>query len=191
MFNGKTRPQKSQVGPSWLREVPPDRQCQARLKRGAQCGFWTVKGKKVCWRHGGRSTGPKTQEGYERIQIANAKHGQYALNELKARLLVRFSAACYYRRECKSFQTYVFTCLRHMTYASFREVRPLISRFCRDRATVRDVAEALSGPQKEWLRLQGAYLTLPPSPEPASLRLVEEFLAGKRLTIREGQWVAV
>jgi hypothetical protein len=37
-----------------------------------------MKGKRVCHIHGGKSTGPKTQEGLERSKRANWKHGNYS-----------------------------------------------------------------------------------------------------------------
>jgi len=43
-----------------------------------------MKGKRVCYIHGGKSTGPKTKEGLERSRRANWKHGQYS-EEARAR----------------------------------------------------------------------------------------------------------
>lgn len=52
-------------------------QCTAKSKRtGAQCGSAAIKGKTKCRVHGGKSTGPKTQEGRERIAAANTVHGR-------------------------------------------------------------------------------------------------------------------
>ena len=35
-----------------------------------------MRGKKVCYMHGGKSTGPKTKEGIERIRLAHITHGR-------------------------------------------------------------------------------------------------------------------
>jgi len=53
------------------------RRCQAKSKRsGQQCKKAALKGKAVCRFHGGRSTGPRTQEGRQRIASAQWKHGE-------------------------------------------------------------------------------------------------------------------
>ena len=53
------------------------RRCKARSSRTKlQCAKPALKGKVVCGHHGGYSTGPRTQEGKERIRIAHLKHGQ-------------------------------------------------------------------------------------------------------------------
>ena len=50
--------------------------CQALSKRTKrQCGAPTVRGKRVCRFHGGKSTGPKTKEGRKRCGIAKTMHG--------------------------------------------------------------------------------------------------------------------
>ena len=52
--------------------------CQATSKRTKlQCGRPALKGKNVCDFHGGKSTGPKTEEGKERSRQANIKSGEY------------------------------------------------------------------------------------------------------------------
>jgi len=56
--------------------------CQALSRRSKkQCKKPALKGKAVCDFHGGKSTGPKTQEGRLRIASAKTVHG----NETKAR----------------------------------------------------------------------------------------------------------
>ena len=53
------------------------RRCQALSKRSReQCKKSALKGKTVCAFHGGRSTGPKTQEGKQRIADAKTVHGE-------------------------------------------------------------------------------------------------------------------
>lgn len=52
------------------------RRCQAQSKRsGLQCKKPALAGKSVCDFHGGRSTGPRTQEGRQRIADAKTIHG--------------------------------------------------------------------------------------------------------------------
>ena len=53
--------------------------CNARSKRtGEQCKAAAVKGGAKCKWHGGRSTGPRTVEGRNRIAQANTVHGREA-----------------------------------------------------------------------------------------------------------------
>lgn len=49
--------------------------CQAMARSGKQCQKAAVRGKRVCRSHGGASTGPRTQEGRDRIAAAHRKHG--------------------------------------------------------------------------------------------------------------------
>lgn len=50
--------------------------CQAHSKRTKlQCGAPAERGKRVCRFHGARSTGPKTEEGRQRIAHCNTQHG--------------------------------------------------------------------------------------------------------------------
>ena len=52
------------------------RRCQALSKRTKrQCGAPAIKGKRVCRFHGGKSTGPVTEEGRKRCGIAKTVHG--------------------------------------------------------------------------------------------------------------------
>lgn len=52
-------------------------QCTAKSKRTAiQCRAVAIKGKTKCKAHGGRSTGPQTKEGRDRIAAANTVHGR-------------------------------------------------------------------------------------------------------------------
>ena len=70
-----------------LRSLP---KCQATAKsRGKRCGNLAVKGKRVCWIHGGRSTGPRTPEGLERSRKANWKHGFYSAEMAAERQYIR------------------------------------------------------------------------------------------------------
>ena len=50
--------------------------CQARSKRTKlQCGAPALRNKNVCLTHGGRSTGPRTEEGRKRCAEARTKTG--------------------------------------------------------------------------------------------------------------------
>lgn len=52
------------------------RRCKAQSSRTKlQCSKPALKGKAVCQFHGGKSTGPKTQEGKDAIRQAHWKHG--------------------------------------------------------------------------------------------------------------------
>jgi hypothetical protein len=50
--------------------------CQALSKRSKlQCGKAALRGKAVCMFHGGKSTGPVTEDGRKRCAIAKTVHG--------------------------------------------------------------------------------------------------------------------
>ncbi|MEY4351710.1 MAG: hypothetical protein RL078_1789 [Bacteroidota bacterium] len=52
-------------------------QCQALSKRSRlQCKKPAMKSKRVCLTHGGRSTGPRTEQGRQRCAEAKTKHGR-------------------------------------------------------------------------------------------------------------------
>lgn len=65
--------------------------CQATSKRSRlQCGSPAVSGKHVCFIHGGRSTGPRTEAGKARIAAALTVHGhstRQARRELSEELI--------------------------------------------------------------------------------------------------------
>jgi hypothetical protein len=49
--------------------------CGARARSGCPCQAPAVRGKRRCRMHGGRSTGPRTQEGLARLRAARTIHG--------------------------------------------------------------------------------------------------------------------
>jgi len=58
--------------------------CQAKAKRsGQQCKKPALRGRRVCQIHGGRSTGPQTQEGKARSAAANFRTGEYTKYEIE------------------------------------------------------------------------------------------------------------
>ena len=54
----------------------PGKRCLAKTRRGTECQRPAITGAGRCRLHGGRSTGPRTEEGRARISAANTKHGR-------------------------------------------------------------------------------------------------------------------
>ena len=63
---------ETRFGPDW-----PGIRCGARTKLGGACQRPAVKRTGRCTRHGGKSTGPKTQAGRDKIAALHTIHGQY------------------------------------------------------------------------------------------------------------------
>jgi len=61
---------ETRFGPDW-----PGLRCLAKTRRGTECQKPAIKGRSRCQLHGGRSTGPRTEEGRARIAAAHYKHG--------------------------------------------------------------------------------------------------------------------
>jgi hypothetical protein len=53
----------------------PGRRCLAKTRQGGECQKPALKNKSRCQLHGGRSTGPRTEEGRSRISASHYKHG--------------------------------------------------------------------------------------------------------------------
>ena len=70
---------KTRFGPNW-----PGIRCLAKTRRGTECQSAAYKHNGRCALHGGRSTGPKTQRGLQRISEANLKHGRQTKDKLAA-----------------------------------------------------------------------------------------------------------
>ena len=71
------------------------RRCKAVSGRTKQqCGRPAIRHKQVCQFHGGRSTGPKSEEAKNRLKTLNLKHGEYIkekrLTSSKQILLLRY-----------------------------------------------------------------------------------------------------
>jgi hypothetical protein len=61
---------ETRFGPDW-----PGLRCLATTRRATECQKPAIKGRVRCQLHGGRSTGPRTEEGRARIAAAHHKHG--------------------------------------------------------------------------------------------------------------------
>ena len=51
--------------------------CGARTRNGESCRRPPLRGKFRCRLHGGKSTGPRSEEGRGSIAAANTRHGKY------------------------------------------------------------------------------------------------------------------
>ena len=68
--------------------------CQAKSKQsGKQCGNFTVKNRKVCHIHGGKTpkhnSGPKTENGKKRQKMGSWKHGRRSKEAMAERYAFR------------------------------------------------------------------------------------------------------
>ena len=70
---------ETRFGPNW-----PGQRCLAKTRRGTKCQRAAYKHNGRCALHGGRSTGPRTQRGLQRISEANLKHGRQTKDKLAA-----------------------------------------------------------------------------------------------------------
>ena len=64
---------ETRFGPNW-----PGKRCGARTKTGGECQRPAVKETGRCSRHGGKSTGPRTQAGRDKIAARQTIHGRYS-----------------------------------------------------------------------------------------------------------------
>lgn len=64
---------ETRFGPNW-----PGVRCGARTKTGGECQRPAVKKTGRCTRHGGKSTGPRTQAGRDKIAARHTIHGRYS-----------------------------------------------------------------------------------------------------------------
>ena len=62
---------ETRFGPDW-----PGVRCGARTKSGGECQRPAVKRTGRCSRHGGKSTGPRTQAGRDKIAALHTTHGR-------------------------------------------------------------------------------------------------------------------
>lgn len=69
-------PQGSKKGRPDFRDMP---KCLAKAKStGQRCRNVALKGKRICYLHGGKSTGAKTEQGKRRSKYARLQHGDYS-----------------------------------------------------------------------------------------------------------------
>ena len=59
-------------GPDW-----PGQRCGAKTRKGTPCQRPAYKRNGRCSLHGGKSTGPKTEDGLARLTAARTTHGKY------------------------------------------------------------------------------------------------------------------
>ena len=69
----------TRFGSNW-----PGIRCLEKTRRGTECQRAAYKHNGRCALHDGRSTGPKTQRGLQRISEANLKHGRQTKDKLAA-----------------------------------------------------------------------------------------------------------
>ena len=62
---------ETRFGPNW-----PGVRCGAKTKKGNACQRPAVKRTGKCTRHGGKSTGPRTQAGRDKIAALHTTHGR-------------------------------------------------------------------------------------------------------------------
>jgi hypothetical protein len=66
--------------PDWRLTLPLAQSCPrcgARTRNGVKCKAPAMSNGR-CRMHGGKSTGPRTSEGLERMRRANTRHGNYS-----------------------------------------------------------------------------------------------------------------
>ncbi len=68
--------------------VPQPGCCGAKTRRGGRCGQHPMANGR-CYLHGGKSTGPRTREGLERMRAANTRHGWRGEDGRRLRDLIR------------------------------------------------------------------------------------------------------
>ena len=70
---------ETRFGPNW-----PGVRCGARTKAGSACQRPAVKRTGKCTRHGGKSTGPRTQAGRDKISALHTTHGRLTKEKREA-----------------------------------------------------------------------------------------------------------
>ena len=93
----------TQFGPEWAGQ-----RCGARTKAGTPCQRPAVKRTGRCARHGGKSTGPRTEEGRARIAAAQTKHGRLT-KEKRAEARQRAQLGREIRAELRSIEKELVT----------------------------------------------------------------------------------
>ena len=70
---------ETRFGPNWS-----GARCGAKTKAGAECQRPAVKRTGRCTRHGGKSTGPKTKAGRDKIAALHTTHGRQTKEKREA-----------------------------------------------------------------------------------------------------------
>ena len=91
---------ETRFGPDW-----PGIRCGARTKAGGSCQRPAVKRTGKCNRHGGKSTGPRTQAGRDKIAALHTKHGRTTKAE-RAKAKRRAEVGRQVMRELKEIETW-------------------------------------------------------------------------------------
>lgn len=63
--------------------------CGARTRVGKRCQQIAMKNGR-CYLHGGKSTGPRTEEGLLRMKASKTKHGRYSQEYIEERKAFRY-----------------------------------------------------------------------------------------------------
>ena len=90
---------ETRFGPNW-----PGVRCGTRTKAGGACQRPAVKRSGRCTRHGGKSTGPRTQDGRDKIAALHTKHGRLT-KEKRAAAKKRAEVGRKVRAEIKEIET--------------------------------------------------------------------------------------
>ena len=91
---------ETRFGPNW-----PGVRCGARTKAGGECQRPAVKRTGRCTRHGGKSTGPRTQAGRDKIAALHTAHGRTTKAE-RAKAKNRAEVGRQVMRELKEIETW-------------------------------------------------------------------------------------
>ena len=89
---------ETRFGPNW-----PGVRCGAKTKAGGMCQRPAVKRTGKCTRHGGKSSGPRTQAGRDKIAALHTTHGHTTKAE-RAKAKHRAEFARQVRRELKEIE---------------------------------------------------------------------------------------
>ena len=73
----------TRLGDNWT-----GKRCGAKTRHGLRCKNPAVTGRERCRMHGGKSTGPRTQEGKAKIAAAHWKHGRRSKQHVEARKII-------------------------------------------------------------------------------------------------------
>ncbi len=90
---------ETRFGPNW-----PGIRCSAQTKAGGSCQRPAVKRTGRCTRHGGKSTGPRTQADRNKLAQLHLKHGRYT-KEKRQVAKQRAEAGRKVRAEIKQIET--------------------------------------------------------------------------------------